>query len=168
VTPKTTPGNQFSEQDPQPPGQFGPQNQEQATPHQSQGFQNNPMKLITDLMKIYNNNDKKYSGELYDILDVKLQVFYNCYNKVGLPEAQYHNAFSVMLKDEASNFYYSKITGRPYDFITMINMIKMHFKTEENRQFYMSEWRETTLPRVITSNPTKSKLECLQMLFNKL
>jgi hypothetical protein len=127
-----------------------------------------PTKLLTDLIKTYNDNDKKYSGELYDILDIKLQVFYDYYNKVRVPEDQYHNAFLVMLKDRASSFYYSKITGRPYDFITMVAMVKMHFETEENRQFYMSEWRETTLPRVIASNPTKSKLECLQILFDKL
>ena len=35
-------------------------------------------------MKIYNNNNKKYRGEEYNILDIKLQVFYNCYTKVGL------------------------------------------------------------------------------------
>ena len=45
-----------------------------------------PTKLLTDLMKVYNNNDKKYGGELYDILDIKLQVFYDCCNKVKLLE----------------------------------------------------------------------------------
>ena len=34
-----------------------------------------PSKLLTDLMKIYNSDERKYSGEEYDILDVKLQVF---------------------------------------------------------------------------------------------
>ena len=98
-----------------------------------------PTKLLTDLMKIYNNNNKKYGGKLYDILDIKLQVFYNCYNKVRLPKDQYHNAFLVMLKDCASTFYYSRITGRPYDFIMMVAMVKEHFETEENCQFYMSK-----------------------------
>ena len=91
-----------------------------------------PTKLLTDLIKIYNDNNKKYRGELYDILDVKLQVFYNCCNKVGLPEDQYHNAFLVMLKDHASAFYYSRITGRPYDFIAMVAMVKEYFETKEN------------------------------------
>jgi hypothetical protein len=118
-------------------------------------------------MKTYNNNDK-YGGELYDIIDVKLQVFYDCYNKVGLPEDQFQKAFSVMLKDCARSFYYSRITRRPYDFITMIAMVKENFKTEENQQFYLAEWRETMLPRVIASNLSKSKLECLQILFDKL
>jgi hypothetical protein len=118
-------------------------------------------------MKTYNNNDK-YGGELYDIIDIKLQVFYDCCNKVGLPEEQFQKAFSVMLKDYARSFYYSRITGRPYDFIIMVAMVKEHFETEENQQFYLSEWRETMLPRVIASNPSKSKLECLQILFDKL
>ena len=32
-----------------------------------------------DLIKIYSNNNRKYSRKEYNILDVKLQVFYNCY-----------------------------------------------------------------------------------------
>jgi hypothetical protein len=91
------------------------------------------MKLLTDLMKTYNDNNKKYGGELYDILNVKLQIFYNYCNKIGLPEDQYQNAFSLMLKDYASDFYYSRITGRPYDFIIMVSMVKRHFKTKENQ-----------------------------------
>jgi hypothetical protein len=92
------------------------------------------MKLLTDLIKTYNDNNKKYSGELYDILNVKLQIFYDYYNKIGLPEDQYHNVFSLMLKDYASNFYYNRITRRLYDFITMVSMVKRHFKTKENQQ----------------------------------
>jgi hypothetical protein len=82
-------------------------------------------------MKTYNDNDK-YGGELYDIIDVKLQVFYDYYNKVGLPEDQFQKAFSVMLKDCVRSFYFSRITGRPYDFIIMVVIVKEHFETEEN------------------------------------
>ncbi len=67
-------------------------------------------------MKIYNNNDKKYGGEEYDVLDVKLQVFYDCCSKIGLLEEQYYNVYSVMLKGRVSDFYYDKIVGRVYDF----------------------------------------------------
>jgi hypothetical protein len=69
-------------------------------------------------------------------------------------------AFSSMLKGEASHYYYSKLSGKSYDFNTMVIMTKIHFKTEENRQKYLSEWRETTLLRIITDNPTKTRLEC--------
>ena len=37
-------------------------------------------------MKFYTNNTKKYRGEVYDILNAKLQVFYNCYITVRVPE----------------------------------------------------------------------------------
>ena len=94
---------------------------------------NNSTKLLTDLIKVYTNDNMKYGGELYDILDVKLQAFYDSCIKVGLPENQYCNAFSIMLKDRARAFYYDKITGRTYNFITTVAIMKTHFETEENR-----------------------------------
>ena len=48
-----------------------------------------------------------------------------------------------MLKDRASDFYYNKIIGRLYNFITIVQMVKTYFKTKENRQLYISEWKET-------------------------
>ena len=88
-------------------------------------------------MKFYTNNAKKYRGEVYNILNTKLQVFYNHCIIVGVPEKQYYIAFLIMLKDQASDFYYNKITGRSYDFITMVQIIKIYFKTKENRQLYI-------------------------------
>jgi hypothetical protein len=129
---------------------------------------NPPTKLLTDLMKIYNDDDKKYGGEEYDILDIKLQIFYDCCSKIGLSETQHHHAYSAMLKGRASFFYYDKIVGRMYDFQTMIAMTKTHFETEENHQKYLSEWRETTLIRTISKNPSKTRLECLQIMIDKL
>jgi hypothetical protein len=67
-------------------------------------------------MKIYNNNNKKYEGEEYNILDIKLQIFYDYCLKIGLSEAQYYYAYSAMLKRRTSFFYYDKIVGRMYDF----------------------------------------------------
>ena len=37
-------------------------------------------------MKFYTNNTKKYRGEVYNILNTKLQVFYNCYITVRVLE----------------------------------------------------------------------------------
>ena len=71
-------------------------------------------------MKFYTNNTKKYRGEAYDILNTKLQVFYNYYITVKVLEEQYYIAFPIMLKDQASDFYYNKITGRLYNFITIV------------------------------------------------
>ena len=119
-------------------------------------------------MKIYNNDDKKYRGEEYDILDIKLQVFYDCCTKVGLPDSQFHLAFSIMLKGQASIFYYDKISGRLYNYSTMVEMTKTHFETKEQRQKYLTEQRGITLYCMITKHPEKSQLECLEILFDIL
>ena len=49
-------------------------------------------------MKIYISDNKKYSKEEYNILDIKLQVFYNYYIKVSLLKSQFHLAFFIILK----------------------------------------------------------------------
>jgi hypothetical protein len=67
-------------------------------------------------MKIYNNNDKKYREEKYNIFDIKLQIFYDYCSKIRLLKAQHHYTYSAMLKERASFFYYNKIVGRIYDF----------------------------------------------------
>ncbi len=127
-----------------------------------------PTKEITNLMKIYINQDDKYGGEMYDILDAKLQVFYDYCNKAGIQAHQYHHAFSAMLKGRASVLYYSQIQGRMLDFNTMVQRIRDHFENDETYQLYLSEWRETTFQRVIDENTTKTRAECLQLLFDKL
>jgi len=43
------------------------------SPIPKQGNKSNTLtKLLIDLIKIYSNDNKKYGGEEYDILDVKL------------------------------------------------------------------------------------------------
>ncbi|KIM93290.1 hypothetical protein OIDMADRAFT_71369, partial [Oidiodendron maius Zn] len=112
--------------------------------------------------------EMKFSGNLYDVLNTKLLAFYDICRKVDLPKEQYHEAYSIMLSGRALDFYYNRLSNREYDFDTMVRMTRTHFETEENRQLYWAEWRETTFSRVITENPTKNRLECLQLLFDKL
>ena len=90
-------------------------------------------------MKIYASNNKKYRGEEYDILDVKLQVFFDYYTKVRLLDIQFYLVFSIMLKGRASTFYYDKVSSRSYDFTTIVEMTRTYFKTEERRQKYLIE-----------------------------
>jgi hypothetical protein len=87
---------------------------------------------------------------------------------VGLEEGQRHNAYSVMLKGRASAFYYDRLSGKGFDFQRMIFETRCHFETEENKQQYLSEWRETTFPSIIAANPDVSRLDCLQKLFDQL
>jgi hypothetical protein len=127
-----------------------------------------PAKLLTELLKIYNSGTAKYSGEEYDILDQKLQVFYDCCTKIGLSQEHYCTAYSAMLTGRASDFYYDKLSGRSYDFGTMVRLTREHFETEENRQKYLSEWKETNLNRTIMDNPDNSRLDCFQTMVDKL
>jgi hypothetical protein len=66
-------------------------------------------------------------------------VFYDNCRKVGLKENQYQDAYSAMLKGNASDFYYDSIIGKTTDFETMIAITKAHFETKENRQMYLTE-----------------------------
>ena len=50
-------------------------------------------------MKFYTNNAKKYRGEVYNIFNAKLQVFYNHCITVKVPEEQYYIVFLIMLKN---------------------------------------------------------------------
>jgi hypothetical protein len=71
-------------------------------------------------MKFYTNNNKKYEGEVYNILNTKLQVFYDHCITVKVLEEQYYITFLIILKDRVSDFYYNKIIERSYDFIIIV------------------------------------------------
>jgi len=43
-----------------------------------------PTKKLTNPTKLYSSNNSKYGGEIYDILNTKLQIFYDYYNKAGI------------------------------------------------------------------------------------
>jgi len=45
------------------------------------------------------------------------------------------------------------LAGKGYDFNQIIYKTRCYFKTEENKQQYILEWRETTFLRIITTNP---------------
>ena len=84
-------------------------------------------------MKLYLNKKINFSGELYNILNLKLCIFYNCCQKIKIEPNQYYNAYSIMLKGRASTFYYNYLIGKGYDFDRIIYKLRCHFKTEENK-----------------------------------
>jgi len=77
-------------------------------------YENTPKKEIltkklTNLTKLYYNDDSKYGGEMYNVLNTKLQIFYDYYNKAGIWQQHYYHAFFIMLKERALTFYYNYI-----------------------------------------------------------
>ena len=66
-----------------------------------------------------------------------------------------------MLKGQANTFYYNYLAGKGYDFNRIVYKLKCYFKTEENKQQYISEWRETTFLKIIITNLNVPQLDCL-------
>ena len=57
-----------------------------------------------------------------------------------------------MLKGQTSTFYYNCLAGKGYNFNRIIYKLRYHFKTEENKQQYILEWKETTFLKIIVIN----------------
>ena len=128
----------------------------------------NTSKMLTEMTKLCTDQNNKFGGELYDVLNTKLRIFYDNCQKLGLPSNQFHYAYSIMLKGRAATFYYERLAGKGLNFDQMVYETRCHFETEEQKQQYLSEWRETTLLRVIAANPGSSRPECLEKLFDQL
>ena len=119
------------------------------------------------MSKLY-TEDMKFSGELFDVLNSKLVIFYDTCRKVGIGPGQYHDAYSLMLRGRASNFYYDHLASKGLTFAEMETRTRSFFETEETSQEYLQLWRQTTLPGIISKYPSKPRSECLQMLFDTL
>jgi hypothetical protein len=58
------------------------------------------VKMLTNFAKFY-NNDPEFGNNYYNMLNTKLQVFYDLYNKAGIGPGYYHAAYNIMLKSKA-------------------------------------------------------------------
>jgi hypothetical protein len=83
-------------------------------------------------MKVYHNDNKKYSGELFDILNNKLFFFYDIYIKLGLERYQYYYAFFIILKDQATEFYFNNLWNKNLGFDIIIFITKAYFEIDKN------------------------------------
>ena len=51
---------------------------------------------LTNLIKLYIDNIK-FIGDLYNVLNIKLNIFYNLYTKARITKDKYNVAFSTIL-----------------------------------------------------------------------
>ncbi|OBR02124.1 Glycosyl transferase [Colletotrichum higginsianum IMI 349063] len=122
-----------------------------------------------DLARILNTDKMKYGGDMYDVFDMKVAVFFDACSKVDIKPQHYALAFSLMLRGKAADFYYRRICKPGIkDFTTMMNMVRDHFETPQMKQSYISEWHDTTFPHISEKNPDKSKAEILEILIERL
>ena len=112
----------------------------------------------------------KYGRDMYEVIESKLLIFYDCCHHLSILLEQYSNAVPIMLKGYTLMFYYNWLCDipKPQNFQDMISWIKVHFENEECSQIYLLNWQNTTLMKIITKNSGKPKTECLELLFDKL
>jgi transposase InsO family protein len=127
---------------------------------------------LENLTKMYTDNEMKYGGEMFDVLDQKLMIFQDCAERIGILQPYFAPALPIMLKGSALQFYYDHLCGPgiPRDFYSLIDRIKRHFETEESQQMYLNAWHTTTLASIIEepANADKTKLQCLEILLSRL
>jgi len=143
-------------------GQAPVQNHPQMPPSQNYG------KELANLAKLYTENTK-YSGD-NDNFDYKLMIFYDLCEKAALPQQAFGQAYSTMLRGLALDHYYTNRKNASYTlpFEQMCCATRSYFEGAEHKRNVLNRWNETTLRTVITKNPEKSTLECLQLLINDL
>ena len=110
----------------------------------------------------------KFAGDLYDVLNIKLNIFYNLCTKAGAQESQYAIAFDTMLKGKAQSFYYQHLAQKDLPFDVMVTRMRTYFHTPENHQLFLNEWRTTMLKDIIATNPEKNLAECLEIVIERL
>ncbi|KDN60569.1 hypothetical protein CSUB01_11285 [Colletotrichum sublineola] len=94
------------------------------------------------------SDEAKYSGEMYDVFDIKLKAFHDKCSEIGIEKHQLAPAFSLMLKGKALTFYLTRISGKGIrDLTTMVAQVRAHFENNEASQ---------------------TKLEVLEKLIDKL
>jgi hypothetical protein len=85
-------------------------------------------KALIEIIKVYNNDSKKYSREKYEVHSIKLRLFQDICNRIRLLRNQYKNTYSLILKSKVLEYYTTKIVGINLDFETMIKITYAYFK----------------------------------------
>lgn len=70
---------------------------------------------------------QKYNGDI-DIFDLKITIFYDLWRKSYVPQDPYEEAFSILLKGKARDYYHEKVICHRYNLDTMIVMVEDHFE----------------------------------------
>jgi hypothetical protein len=85
-------------------------------------------KVLIEVMKVYNNNSKKYFREKYKIYSMKLRLFRDICNRIRLLRNQYKDTYSLILKSKVLEYYTIKITSINLDFEIIIEMTCVYFE----------------------------------------
>jgi hypothetical protein len=121
---------------------------------------------LTNLTKSY-TDDIKYGSE-GDNFGLKLMIFYDICDRVGVPKEAYRKALPVMLKGLALDYYYSDLINSTFTFEQLCQAIQHHFEDANYRRSTLTEWNTIDLEAIKSQNPDKPISQCFQLLVNKL
>jgi hypothetical protein len=65
---------------------------------------------------------------------MKLRLFQDIYNRIGLLRNQYKNTYSLILKGKILEYYTTKITSINLDFETIIEITYVYFEIIQIRE----------------------------------
>jgi hypothetical protein len=70
---------------------------------------------------------------------MKLRLFWDIYNRIGLLRNQYKNIYSLILKGKTLEYYITKITGINLDFEIMIKITCVYFEIIQVQEQYRNK-----------------------------
>ncbi|KAI6248324.1 hypothetical protein HI914_03614 [Erysiphe necator] len=121
-----------------------------------------PIYEIGNLTKMYREEDR-YSGTS-DSFDLCLGIFYDVCLKTGVNHQFFKDAFSIMLKGSAREYYHLHLMNNGLSFQDMTQKLRAHFETAERQLQMISKWKSITLLKTIEENPNKTVSECFELL----
>ena len=113
------------------------------------------------------DSKRKYTGDVYDLLDDKIKIFFGLCWRLDIQEEQFHAVFPAILTGRAETFY-TQVVERDDTFADAYTVIKNHFDHDVHHRHYYTDWTSTTFARTRTENPDKGLQEVLQILLDKL
>ncbi|EED15482.1 conserved hypothetical protein [Talaromyces stipitatus ATCC 10500] len=123
---------------------------------------------IAQLRKVYTTDSTKY-GDNEDSFDLAHNIFLDLCRQMGLHTAEARNqAFSVMLKGLALDYYYTWKDQWERMGIDPAVAVKNHFENDEHLRKVQTDWDAINLYTVIVKYPEKSTTECLEMMFRDI
>ncbi|RKF58967.1 putative glycosyl [Erysiphe neolycopersici] len=97
------------------------------------------------------SEEMKYKGA-DDCLNLKLQMFYDLCSESEVLQQFYRAAFPIMLTGEALTYYYSTLSGKNFEFNTIVQKISSQYETEQEQQKDFTECSTIKLAVLIANS----------------
>ncbi|KAK4205935.1 hypothetical protein QBC37DRAFT_243184, partial [Rhypophila decipiens] len=74
-----------------------------------------------------------------------------------------------MLTGKALDYYHNRLSREQRsNMLWSMNALSENFETDEIKLSYLQEWQTMSYAKIVEKNPEKTRLECLEMLFDEL